>query len=68
MIEPVESNFSIEGNGLPLFLVHGIGGAIDVWRFLIPKLSKIFTVISYDLRGHGKTSITKNKLEIVENQ
>ena len=53
MIKPIVCDYSIEGRGLPLFLIHGIGAARDAWRFMIPKLSKHFTVISYDLRGHG---------------
>ena len=53
MIKPIVCDYSIEGRGQPLFLIHGIGAARDAWRFLIPKLSEYFTVISYDLRGHG---------------
>jgi len=53
MIKPIICDYSIEGKGLPLFLIHGIGAARDAWRFMIPELSKHFTVISYDLRGHG---------------
>ena len=53
MIKPIVCDYSIEGRGLPLFLIHGIGAARDAWRFMIPKLSEHFTVISYDLRGHG---------------
>jgi 3-oxoadipate enol-lactonase len=44
---------SSEGGGPPLFLIHGIGATRDTWRFLMPKLMQHFTVISYDLRGHG---------------
>ena len=43
----------MEGSGPPLFLIHGIGAARDVWRFVIPMLTDHFTVVSYDLRGHG---------------
>ena len=53
MIKPIICDYSIEGKGHPLFLIHGIGAARDAWRFMIPKLSEHFTVISYDLRGHG---------------
>ncbi|MEM8689008.1 MAG: alpha/beta hydrolase [Pseudomonadota bacterium] len=44
---------TVEGNGPPLFLIHGIGAARDTWRFVLPTLAKHFTCISYDLRGHG---------------
>ncbi len=40
-----------------LFLIHGIGAAIDTWRFLLPVLTPHFRVITYDLRGHGNSFI-----------
>ena len=49
----VDCNFSQSGEGPGLFLIHGIGAAKDAWRFIVPILSKFFTVITYDLRGHG---------------
>ena len=57
----VDCNFSQTGEGPGLFLIHGIGAAEDAWRFIVPKLSEYFTVITYDLRGHGKSPlINKN--------
>lgn len=53
MTAPVDCAFSIDGDGPPLILVHGIGAARDTWRFLMPHLSRHFTTITYDLRGHG---------------
>ena len=59
MTNSIDCNFSQFGEGPGLFLIHGIGAARDAWRFIIPKLSKYFTVITYDLRGHGKSLLTK---------
>lgn len=53
MTEAVDCAYSVEGKGPPLILIHGIGAARDTWRFLTPLLTQHFTVISYDLRGHG---------------
>jgi pimeloyl-ACP methyl ester carboxylesterase len=53
MSQVIDCDYSLEGAGPPLFLIHGIGAARDVWRFLIPLLREHFTVVSYDLRGHG---------------
>ena len=55
MSTPIECKYSVEGNGPPLFLIHGIGAARDAWRFIVPKIRSNFTVITYDLRGHGKS-------------
>ena len=55
----VECPFSIEGEGEPLILIHGIGAARSIWRFLIPLLSQHFKVVSYDLRNHGQAPSTE---------
>ena len=49
----IDCDYTVEGTGPPLFLIHGIGAARDVWRFVTPALTEHFTVVSYDLRGHG---------------
>ncbi|MEM8645736.1 MAG: alpha/beta hydrolase [Pseudomonadota bacterium] len=49
----IECAHTVEGDGPPLFLIHGIGAARDTWRFVLPTLTQHFTCISYDLRGHG---------------
>ena len=54
----VDCNFSQSGEGPGLFLIHGIGAAEDAWRFIVPKLSEYFTVVTYDLRGHGNSPLT----------
>jgi len=55
--EVLDCHYSIIGSGPAIFLTHGIGAAEDAWRFIVPKLSKNFTVITYDLRGHGKSQV-----------
>ena len=55
MIKPINCSYSIDGEGPPLFLIHGIGAARDAWRFILPNLVKKFTIITYDLRGHGSS-------------
>ena len=48
--EVLDCHYSIIGSGPAIFLTHGIGASEDAWRFIVPKLSKNFTVITYDLR------------------
>ena len=55
--EALDCHYSINGSGPAIFLTHGIGATKDAWRFIVPKLSEFFTVISYDLRGHGKSPV-----------
>ena len=50
MMKKIICDYSIEGKGQTLFLIHGIGAARDAWRFMIPKLKEHFTVISYEFK------------------
>ena len=49
----IRSAFSVEGEGPPLFLIHGIGASRASFAGLVPHLARRFRCISYDLRGHG---------------
>ena len=64
MIKPINCSYSIDGEGPPLFLIHGIGAARDAWRFALPKLIKKFTIISYDLRGHGSSPKSQYEFDL----
>ena len=57
MADVIDCAYSIEGTGVPLVLIHGIGAARDAWRFLTPHLRDHFTVVTYDLRGHGESPV-----------
>ena len=56
---PVRSAFSVEGEGEPLFLIHGIGASRASFAGLIPLLRSEYRCISYDLRGHGVSPTPK---------
>ena len=64
MNNAVDCHFTQSGEGPGLFLIHGIGAAEDAWRFIVPQLTKYFTVITYDLRGHGKSPVTNNNFTL----
>ena len=57
MTDVIDCEFSIEGNGPALFLIHGIGAARNTWAKLMPVLTPHFTVVTYDLRGHGASPL-----------
>ena len=62
--EALDCHYSISGSGPAIFLTHGIGASEDAWRFIVPKLSKNFTVVTYDLRGHGKSPVTDKNFSL----
>ena len=66
MTVAIDCTYAVQGKGEPLFLIHGIGAARDAWRFMIPKLTQYFTVITYDLRGHGESPLASNEFGLNE--
>lgn len=44
-----------QGKGPCMVLLHGFLGASEVWKYVIPYLSKSYKVICIDLPGHGKS-------------
>lgn len=48
------------GDGPPLLLLHGTGGATHSWRAVLPLAARHFRVIAPDLPGHGFTTGAKD--------
>ncbi len=53
----VTLNYRDRGRGAPLVLAHGLGMDLTVWDALLPLLPAGLRVITYDLRGHGRSSL-----------
>ncbi len=51
----IEIHYEINGSGLPLVLIAGLGYPAWEWHKMLPFLSKHFKVITYDNRGVGLT-------------
>jgi pimeloyl-ACP methyl ester carboxylesterase len=48
-------SYAVAGDGPPLVLVHGLGGTIENWRALAPRLAERHRVVVPDLPGHGRS-------------
>jgi len=48
--------FSVSGEGPPLILVHGLGLNRHMWQWQQAALATRYTVITYDLLGHGQSA------------
>lgn len=44
-----------QGTGDAVLLIHGLGSSTEDWEPQVQALSKLFRVIAYDVRGHGRT-------------
>jgi pimeloyl-ACP methyl ester carboxylesterase len=53
------------GHGAPLVLLHGIDGSRRVWDGLVP-LADRFTLLSYDLPGHGDAAPSPDACDIAD--
>ncbi len=53
----IEVAHKITGNGPPLILIHGIGARKTAFDRLTEALADRFTVVAFDLRGHGDSPL-----------
>src|SRR3954462_904388 len=48
--------YTTQGSGSPLLLIHGTGMNADMWGSVVPSLAAHYQVITYDRRGHSRSS------------
>jgi pimeloyl-ACP methyl ester carboxylesterase len=51
----IETYFEQTGSGEPLLFIHGLGATAASWAFQVPVFAAGYRVITYDLRGHGRS-------------
>lgn len=57
-LNDTEIHYQIHGHGETVVLVHGLGANLAFWHFgLATHLVQNYQVISYDLRGHGRSGM-----------
>ena len=66
MTEAMDCEYTVQGEGPPLFLIHGIGAARNTWARALPVLTPHFTVVTYDLRGHGASPMPDGEFGLEE--
>lgn len=48
-----------EGNAEPLLLIHGLGSSTEDWEPQVSFFARRYKVVTYDVRGHGRTDKPK---------
>ncbi|MCE7990385.1 MAG: alpha/beta hydrolase [Roseivirga sp.] len=61
-----EIHYSSIGEGPAIVFIHGGGVDQHMWQAQIAALAADFQVITYDLRGHGKSAYKNNELYDIE--
>ena len=51
-----ESTWELHGSGPAVALVHGFGLNRAMWQWQLPALTPHFSVLTYDLLGHGESA------------
>jgi pimeloyl-ACP methyl ester carboxylesterase len=61
----VTLNYRVDGNGpQKLVCIHGVGSYLEAWSGVVAHLPDQFTVLTSDLRGHGRSTRIKGRYEI----
>lgn len=55
-VDEFEIHYTVQGQGQPILLVHGLGASLYSWSDLAKLLAADFKVISLDLPGFGRSS------------
>ena len=51
-----ETAWEVRGSGPPVVLIHGFGLNRAMWQWQLPALTPHFSVLTYDLLGHGESA------------
>jgi pimeloyl-ACP methyl ester carboxylesterase len=54
-IRDVDLYYETAGQGQPIVFIHGLGSSTRDWEFQVTFFSKHYQVVTFDLRGHGKS-------------
>ena len=59
-VNGIEIDYDLEGPaGAPIVMLsHSLAATREMWKPQLPALSKEYRVLNYDMRGHGKSSVT----------
>lgn len=52
----IELYYESQGAGDPVLFIHGLGSSTRDWEYQVPAFSPFYRVITYDLRGHGRSA------------
>ncbi|BDC19059.1 alpha/beta hydrolase [Acidianus sp. HS-5] len=64
ILDDAKIYYEIRGEGKPVILIHHLAGSYKSWSDIAYQLSQKYAVISYDLRGHGRSSLLPYEYKI----
>ena len=65
-VNGVNYYYEVHGEGVPLLLLHGGLGSIDMFGPVLPILAEKRQVIGVDLHGHGRTTLGDRPISLID--
>jgi pimeloyl-ACP methyl ester carboxylesterase len=62
----VELYYEVHGKGVPVLLTHGYGSSSHMWAGQTEPFSKDYQLITWDMRGHGKSDYPDDQAQYSE--
>jgi pimeloyl-ACP methyl ester carboxylesterase len=63
-VNGVDLYYETHGEGEPVLLIHGLGSSTADWEPQVAALASRFTVIAFDVRGHGRSAKPRERYTI----
>ena len=63
-IHDIDVYYESHGAGEPLLLIHGLGSSTEDWEPQVADFASYFRVITYDVRGHGRTDKPRSRYSL----
>ncbi|MBQ2962864.1 alpha/beta hydrolase [Methanobrevibacter sp.] len=64
MINDININYELEGEGKTIVFVHGLSDNLNYWKVLTENLKNDYQTLIFDLRGHGESGDDERKTTI----
>jgi len=65
-VNGIQVNYRVTGKGPWIILSHPVSANMEIWEPQINALAEKFSVLQYDIRGHGDTEATRGPYPMVQ--
>jgi len=65
-VNGIQVNYRVSGKGPWVILSHPVSANMEIWEPQIKALAEHFSVLQYDIRGHGKTETSEGPYTMVQ--